>query len=51
MVDYEKFHQILDVKAPSQIPRKQNRVEDGFEWQDDVIKGIKTFVKNSKLSA
>ena len=51
MVDYEKFHKILDVKAPSQIPRRQGRVEDGFEWQQDVIESIKKFVKSSKLSA
>jgi hypothetical protein len=51
LVEFENFKQVLEAKYPNQLPHKMPQAEDGFNWQQDVIKGIRGFVKKEKLSA
>lgn len=50
MVDVESFCKVINIKVPSQIPRKSTKVEDGFQWQQDTIKSIRLFVKREGLA-
>lgn len=50
MIDFEAFKKVLDIKVPSQIPRKADKVEDDFTWQQDIIKGIKRYVRGQGLT-
>ena len=49
MVDFDKFRAVLDAKSPTQLPKSEELAENGFKWQEDVIKGIKDYVKNQNL--
>ena len=51
MVDFSKFERVLGARAASQIPKPGDRVEDSFQWQEDVIAGIRKWAKTSKLNS
>ena len=51
MVDYEKFVKVLSAEAPSQIPLSVKKMEDSFIWQETVVKDIKNWVKEQKLTS
>ena len=49
MVNLEQFKSIIEAKVPAQMPKIV--VEDGFQWQQDVMKAMKRFAKTQQLSA
>ena len=49
MVDLEKFMALFAAKIGSQIPRVPE-IEDNFKWQESIIKQIREWVKESKMS-
>jgi Ca2+-binding EF-hand superfamily protein len=50
MVDEQKLVILLSAKVKTQIPRI-SKIEDSFEWQENVIDQIKNWVKSSKMNA
>ena len=49
MIDFEKFKKVLEAKGAGQLPRALEQPESGFEWQEDVVKAIKNYVKKENL--
>ena len=48
LVDYESF---LDVLQLSETSRPKVRVNDGFDWEEGVIRKLKAWIRQSDLSA
>ena len=48
LVDYDSF---LDVLQLSETSRPKVRVNDGFDWEEGVIRKLKAWIRESNLSA
>ena len=51
MIDLERFETVLRAEAPTQIPKPGKVISDSFEWQENIIKRIKEWVKKQKINA
>ena len=51
MVDFKKFERILMAETSSNIPENIKFIEDSFEWQEKIIKELKLWIKESKLTS
>jgi Ca2+-binding EF-hand superfamily protein len=51
MIDLQRFEAILRAEAPAQIPKPAKTIADSFEWQENIIKRIKEWVKKQKINA
>ena len=51
LAEFVNFKSVLEAKYPCQLPSMATRAEDGFNWQKDVVKAIKSYSKRERLSA
>jgi|APSaa5957512535_1039671.scaffolds.fasta_scaffold27476_3 hypothetical protein len=45
MIDLKRFEAVLRADAPAQIPKPARIISDSFDWQENIIKRIKEWVK------
>lgn len=51
LVDYDKFFTVLSIEIATNIPNPEKQINDGFEWQESVIRKIREWVINNKLGS
>lgn len=51
MIDLQRFEAILRAEAPAQIPKPASTIADSFDWQENIIRRIKEWVKTQKINA
>lgn len=51
MIDLKRFEAVLRAEAPAQIPKPAKIISDSFDWQENIIKRIKEWVKKQKINA